>query len=91
MAFGSDAGVCAHGSQVKQFAEMVQRGMTPAASLRAATSVAAKVLGMSGELGELAVGKKADVIAVPGDPLKDITAVERVTFVMRDGVVYRKD
>lgn len=91
VAFGSDAGVCAHGSQVKQFAEMVQRGMTPAASLRAATSVAAKVLGMSGELGELAVGKKADVIAVPGDPLKDITAVERVTFVMRDGVVYRKD
>lgn len=91
VAFGSDAGVCPHGSQVKQFADMVQRGLTPAATLRAATSVAAGVLGMSSELGELAVGKKADLIAVPGDPLKDITAVERVKFVMRDGVVYRKD
>lgn len=91
VAFGSDAGVCPHGSQGKQFADMVQRGMTPAATLRAATSVAANVLGMSGELGELAVGKKADLIAVPGDPLKDITAVERVKFVMKDGVVYRKD
>lgn len=91
VAFGSDAGVCPHGSQVKQFADMVQRGMTPAATLRAATSVAANVLGMSAELGELAVGKKADLIAVPGDPLKDITAVEQVKFVMRDGVVYRKD
>lgn len=91
VAFGSDAGVCSHGSQVKQFADMVQRGLTPAATLRAATSVAAGVLGMSSELGELAVGKKADLIAVPGDPLKDITAVEQVKFVMRDGVVYRKD
>jgi imidazolonepropionase-like amidohydrolase len=91
VAFGSDAGVCPHGSQVKQFADMVLRGMTPAATLRAATSVAAKVLGLEADLGTLAVGKRADVIAVPGDPLKDITRIEKVTFVMRDGVVYRKE
>jgi len=91
VAFGSDAAVCPHGSQVKQFADMVQRGMTPAATLRSATSVAAKVLGMEADLGVLAVGKRADVIAVPGDPLKDITRIEKVTFVMRDGVVYRKE
>jgi imidazolonepropionase-like amidohydrolase len=83
--------VCPHGSQVKQFADMVQRGMTAAASLRAATSVAASVLGMADSIGTIAVGRRADIIAVPGDPLKDITQVERVKFVMRDGVVYRKD
>lgn len=91
VAFGSDAAVCPHGSQGKQFADMVQRGMTPAATLRAATSIAAKVLGLEAEIGSLAVGKRADLIAVPGDPLKDITQIEKVKFVMRDGVVVRKD
>lgn len=88
--FGSDAGVCPHGSQLKQFADMVARGMTPSAVLRSATSVAAKVLGLEAEIGTLSVGRRADMVAVPGDPLKDITRVEKVTFVMRDGVVYKK-
>lgn len=91
VAFGSDAGVCPHGSQVKQFADMVARGMTAAATLRSATSVAANVLGMADSIGTISVGKRADIIAVPGDPLKDIRQVEKVKFVMRDGVVYRRD
>jgi imidazolonepropionase-like amidohydrolase len=91
MAFGSDAAVCPHGTQVKQFANMVKLGMKPLAALRAATSVDAKLLGLDDKLGVLAAGKLADVIAVPGDPTKDITAMERVSFVMKDGVVYRND
>ncbi|MEZ4363864.1 MAG: amidohydrolase family protein [Kofleriaceae bacterium] len=89
IAFGSDAGVCPHGSQVKQFADMVQRGMTPAAVLRSATSGAAKLLGLEGKVGALRVGLRADVIAVPGDPLRDVTRLEHVSFVLRDGVVVR--
>ena len=77
--------------QVKQFADMVGRGMTAAATLRSATSVAANVLGMADAIGSISVGKRADIIAVPGDPLRDIKQVEKVKFVMRDGVVYRKD
>ena len=89
VAFGSDAGVCAHGSQVKQLAAMVATGMSPAEALRSATIESARLLGVEDGAGVLAVGKRADVIAVPGDPLRDITAVERVLFVMRDGAVYR--
>jgi imidazolonepropionase-like amidohydrolase len=91
VAFGSDAGVCPHGSQVAQFADMVQHGMTPAAALRSATAVAAKLLGVETVVGSLSVGKRADVIAVPGDPLRDITKIEKVSFVMRDGVVVKKE
>jgi imidazolonepropionase-like amidohydrolase len=91
IAFGSDAAVCPHGSQLAQFADMVQRGMTPAAVLRSATSIAATLLGLQDSIGTLTVGKRADVIAVPGDPLRDITRMEHVRFVMRDGVVYRRD
>ncbi len=91
IAFGSDAAVCPHGSQVKQFADMVGRGMSPAAVLRSATSIAATLLGLQDLVGTLAVGRRADVVAVPGDPLRDITKMEQVRFVMRDGVVYRKD
>jgi imidazolonepropionase-like amidohydrolase len=90
IAFGSDAAVCPHGTQAKQFAAMVKLGMKPLAALRAATSVDAQLLGVDGKLGTLAAGKLADVIAVPGDPTKDITAMERVSFVMKDGVVYKR-
>jgi imidazolonepropionase-like amidohydrolase len=83
--------VCPHGTQGKQFANMVKLGMKPLAAIRAATSVDAKLLGLDEKLGVLAAGKLADVIAVPGDPTKDITAMERVVFVMKDGVVYRND
>jgi imidazolonepropionase-like amidohydrolase len=90
LGFGSDAAVCPHGSQVAQFADMVKLGMKPLAALRAATYADAKLLGRD-ELGTLAPGKLADVIAVPGDPSTDITAIEKVFFVMKDGVIYRND
>ena len=90
LGFGSDASVCPHASQVAQFADMVKLGMKPLAALRAATSADAKLLGHD-ELGALERGKVADVVAVPGDPSADITAVEKVFFVMKDGVVFRND
>jgi imidazolonepropionase-like amidohydrolase len=90
LGFGSDAAVCPHGSQVAQFADMVKLGMKPLAALRAATSADAKLLGRA-DLGSLEPGKLADVIAVPGDPTGDVTAVERVFFVMKDGAVFRND
>jgi imidazolonepropionase-like amidohydrolase len=91
LAFGSDAAVCPHGSQVAQFAAMVGLGMKPLATLRAATSVDAKLLGIDDKLGTLEAGKLADVVAVPGDPSTNVAAVEKVFFVMKDGVVYRND
>jgi imidazolonepropionase-like amidohydrolase len=91
LAFGSDAAVCPHASQVAQFAAMVGLGMKPLAALRAATSVDAKLLGIDDKLGTLEAGKLADVVAVPGDPSANVTAVEKVFFVMKDGVVYRND
>ena len=91
VAFGSDAAVCPHGSQVAQFADLVRVGMKPLAALRAATSVDAKLLEVDDKLGTLEAGKLADVIAVPGDPSGDVSAIEKVFFVMKDGVVYRND
>jgi imidazolonepropionase-like amidohydrolase len=85
IAFGTDAGVYPHGRNAGEFALMTAGGMTPAAALRAATSVAAELVGV--DAGVLAAGKLADVVAVPGNPLQDIRATERVTFVMKDGVV----
>lgn len=89
IAFGSDAAVCPHASQVTQFAVMVKLGMKPLATLRAATSVNAALIGVNA--GVLEANRLADVIAVPGDPSRDITVVEKVLFVMKDGVVYRND
>jgi imidazolonepropionase-like amidohydrolase len=91
LAFGSDASVCPHGSQVTQFAAMVRLGMKPLAALRTATSADARLLGLDDKLGTLEAGKLADVIAVPGDPSGDVTSVEKVFFVMKEGVVYRND
>jgi len=89
MAFGTDAGVCAYGTSGKQFAFMVKYGMTPMQAIQAATSNAADLLGHANELGSIKVGKYADLIAVSGDPLKDISLLERVEFVMKDGRVYK--
>ncbi len=88
--FGTDSGVSPHGLNAREFALMVSLGMTPAAALRAATSVDAVLLGVSAKLGTLEVGKLADVIAVPGNPLSDIHATEHVLFVMKDGVVVKR-
>jgi len=89
MAFGTDAGVCAYGTSGKQFAFMVKYGMTPMQAIQAATSNAADLLGHANELGSIKMGKHADLIAVSGDPLKDISLLERVEFVMKDGKVYK--
>jgi imidazolonepropionase-like amidohydrolase len=90
LAFGSDAAVCPHGSQLAQFAKMVSLGMKPLAAIRAATSSDAKLLGLDGKLGSLERGKLADVVAVAGDPSRDVHAMEHVVFVMKDGVVYKQ-
>jgi imidazolonepropionase-like amidohydrolase len=91
MAFGTDAGVFSHGRNAEEFGLLVEAGMKPADALRAATVVNAELLGVQESLGTLEVGKLADVVAVPGDPLQDIRATQRVFFVMKEGVVYRND
>ncbi len=89
-ALGTDAGVGPHGKNAEEFRLMVQwGGLTPMQSLVAGTSNAARLLGWDDRLGTLAAGRLADVVAVPGDPLQDISATERVTFVMKNGVIYR--
>ncbi len=89
--FGTDAAVYPHGRNAEEFAQLVVAGMKPAAALRAATSVNAALLGWSDKIGSVSVGKLADLVAVPGDPLKDIRTTEKVFFVMKDGIVYRND
>jgi imidazolonepropionase-like amidohydrolase len=89
-ALGTDAGVGDHGTNGHEFTLMSQwGGLTPMQSIVAGTSNAAKLLGWDDRLGTLAMGKFADVVAVPGDPLKDITAMERASFVMKNGVIYK--
>jgi len=90
MAFGTDLGVCPYGSSPKQFAFMVKYGMTPMQAIQAATSSAADLLGHSDELGSIKPGKYADMVAVSGDPLKDIRVLENVDFVMKEGKVYKQ-
>jgi imidazolonepropionase-like amidohydrolase len=90
VAFGSDAAVCPHGSQLQQFAKMVSLGMKPLGAIRSATSGNARLFGVDKTLGTLEPGKLADLVAVSGDPTRDIRAMERVVFVMKDGVVYKK-
>jgi imidazolonepropionase-like amidohydrolase len=88
--FGTDSAVSPHGLNAREFALMVSLGMAPAAALRAATSVDAALLGVSSKLGTLEVGKVADIIAVPGNPVSDIHVTEHVLFVMKDGVVVKR-
>ena len=92
IAFGTDAGGFAWDqvNQAREFGYETQLGMTPMQAIQSATSVAAELLNQSDRLGTLEAGKLADVVAVPGNPLDDITAMERVGFVMKDGVVYAK-
>jgi imidazolonepropionase-like amidohydrolase len=90
MSFGTDAGVCPYGTSGKQFAFMVKYGMIPMQAIQAATSNAADLLGHSNEIGSIKPGKYADIIAVTGDPLTDIRALETVQFVMKEGKVYKQ-
>ncbi len=89
MAFGTDAGVYPHGDNAKQFFYMVKFGLTPAQAIRAATWNAADLIGRLKDVGTIEAGKYADIIAVSGDPLKDVKALESVGFVMKGGVVYK--
>lgn len=90
MALGSDVGPFPHGSQAREFVLMVKYGMTPLAVLQADMLNGAKLLGWQGQIGALKAGYFADVVAVPGDPLQDIGTVQNVTFVMKNGMVYRR-
>ncbi len=91
IAFGTDAGGFDWKiDPAKEFADMVKFGMTPAQAIRAATSSAAELLDMQDKVGTIVAGKFADIVAVPGDPLKDVTVLEQVDFVMKGGVIYKK-
>jgi imidazolonepropionase-like amidohydrolase len=87
IAFGTDAGVSKHGRNADEFELMVKHGMPPAEAIKAATVNAADLLGLSSEIGSLEAGKRADLIAVSGDPLKDVTVLKKVELVMKDGAV----
>jgi imidazolonepropionase-like amidohydrolase len=92
IAFGTDAGGFPWTvNQAVEFAAMVRYGMRPEQAIRSATVVAAELLGLEKEIGRIAPGYRADLVAVPGDPLKDIGALERVGFVMTGGVVRKDD
>ncbi len=88
--FGTDTGVSAHGDNAQEFALMVEGGMPPMEAIQSATSVAANFLGIGDTHGTLAAGKQADIVAVPGNPLDDITALEHVSFVMKGGRIYKQ-
>ena len=91
VAMGSDVGPFPHGTQAREFVLMVKYGLSPLAALQAGTKNGAKLLGWEGQVGELKTGYFADVIAVEGNPLQDISVLQKVTFVMKEGVVYRHD
>ncbi|RMD86093.1 MAG: amidohydrolase family protein, partial [Calditrichaeota bacterium] len=90
IAFGTDSGVSPHGENAREFQYMVEAGMPPMKAIQAATLVAAQLLGVEDRLGTIEKGKIADVIAVDGNPLDDITVLQHVTFVMKEGVIYKK-
>ncbi len=89
IAFGTDAGVFAHGKNYKEFEYMVEAGMPAMAAIKAATIIAADLLSMTDKIGSIEKGKLADIIAVDGNPLADIKAMKNVSFVMKEGNVYK--
>jgi imidazolonepropionase-like amidohydrolase len=91
IAFGTDSAVAPHGENAHEFELMVQAGMPPLFTIEAATLRAAELLHKDKELGSLTAGKLADVVAVPGNPLEDIRLMRRVSFVMKDGALYKRD
>jgi imidazolonepropionase-like amidohydrolase len=91
IAFGSGVGPFPHGTQTKEFEYMVKFGMTPVQAIRAATSEAAQLMGWQDRVGSVEAGKFADLVAVAGDPITDITELERVKFVMKGGQVFKNE
>jgi imidazolonepropionase-like amidohydrolase len=90
VAFGTDAGVFPHGENAKEFAYMVEAGVPALEAIRSATLSAAMLLDESKSLGSIEPGYAADIVAVFGDPLRDITLLQKLTFVMKNGVVYKQ-
>jgi imidazolonepropionase-like amidohydrolase len=88
--FGTDTGVGPHGGNAKEFGYMVEAGMPVMDAIRAATTVPAKYLGVDDRLGSVTAGKLADLVAVPGNPIDDVHVLERVSFVMKEGVIYKR-
>lgn len=91
IAFGTDSGVFAHGKNALEFQYMVEAGMPAAEAIKSATVSAAELLGISSNVGTLTPGKQADIIAVNGNPLEDVSALQEVHFVMKKGVVYKDE
>ena len=90
VAFGTDAAVYPHGLNAHEFAVYVQLGMSPIQAIQTATVNAADLLGWSDRIGSIDAGKYADIIAVNGDPTKDVTLLQNPVFVMKSGVVYKQ-
>jgi imidazolonepropionase-like amidohydrolase len=91
IAFGTDAGVYPHGQNAHEFELMVRAGMPPLFAIQAATVHAAQLLKRDKDLGSVTAGKLADLVAVGGNPVDDISLLKNVSFVMKDGVVYKRD
>jgi imidazolonepropionase-like amidohydrolase len=89
MVFGTDAGVMPHGQAGRQFAKMVQYGMTPMEAIQAATRNAAQALGREKDVGAISAGRYGDMIAVDGDPLEDVRALENVDVVIKGGKIVK--
>jgi len=90
IALGSDVGPFPHGTQAREFVLLVRNGMAPLAAIQAGTINGARLLGWENDIGRLKAGYYADVVAVAGDPLQDIDALQHVRFVMKGGTVYRQ-
>jgi imidazolonepropionase-like amidohydrolase len=90
IAFGTDAGVFPHGQNGKEFAYMVESGMPPMEAIKSATVINAEILGMSDKIGTIETGKLADLVATDENPLQNIKTMEKVSFVMKEGVIYKK-
>jgi imidazolonepropionase-like amidohydrolase len=90
IAMGSDVGPFPHGTQAREFVLLVKYGMSPLAAIQAGTLNGAKLLGLPDQIGQLKPGYAADIVAVPGNPLDDISELQKVSFVMKDGTVYRR-
>ncbi len=91
IAFGTDSGVSAHGDNAQEFGLMVEAGMPPIEAILSATANTANLLNITDSLGTISVGKLADIVAVKGDPLTDITLLEHIQFVMKDGVIAKHE